>query len=197
MLSACAGYLSSPRFPNQRSSTLPASLNHKSLVTCGPSDEQQWRDVPTAKSDISLTAICTPAIRRTSCLGGYNGTLYALNESTAARSGPSRQTGTSSARLHSDSTVYVGSSDRCLHAFAPASGDQRFTLSAPGTIYGRPAFSNGVVFFGSMDKTFMQSTARQAMPAAVLVRRSDSFGARNLNGTVYAGDSTSNALDAP
>jgi len=51
------------------------------------------------------------------------------------------------------SSVYVGSADGCLYAFAAGDGSQIFAPFCTGQkIWSTPAVSSGVVYFGSMDK---------------------------------------------
>jgi outer membrane protein assembly factor BamB len=204
-LTACRG-ITSPQgwaSPIIGSSTLLTSPNHKSLVNADLQANSRLWTFPPSKSNISLTAIYgTPAISQNLVLlGGYSGTLYALNESDGSEKW-SQATGGHivGAPVASDSTVYVGSSDRCLYAFAVDSGDEHFSPFCTGQrIWSTPAVSGGMVYFGSMDKNLYaldattgesrwQFQADGAIASTAVVD----------NGTVYVGgfDELMYALDA-
>ena len=158
LLSACTG-ITSPKgwaSPILSDNTLLVSPNHKSLVDVDLQANTRLWTFPPSKSNISLTAIYgTPALAQNLVfLGGYNGTLYALNQSDGSENWSQATKGhIVSAPVVSGSTVYVGSSDRCLYAFAAGSGDQVFTPFCTGNkIWSTPAINGGLVYFGSMDK---------------------------------------------
>jgi len=158
LLTACRGITSpqgwaSPLFTD---GTLLVSPNHTTLIDADLSANTRVWTFPPSKSNISLTALYgTPAISQGLVLvGGYNGTLYALNRSDGSEKWSQATEGhIVGGPVASDSTVYVGSADRCLYAFAISTGDQVFSPFCTGQkIWSTPAVTGGVVYFGSMDK---------------------------------------------
>ena len=106
LLTACRGVASpkgwaSPQFSRQHSPR--RRLNHKTLVAADlQANTRKWT-FPPAKSKISLTAVYgTPAVTRIrqSFLGGYNGTLYALNLSDGSEKWSQEDPGPHRRRAH-------------------------------------------------------------------------------------------------
>ncbi len=158
LLSGCRGVTSpqgwaSPVFSG---SSLYVSPNHKSLIDADLTANSRVWTFPPSKSNISLIALYgTPALSSgLVLLAGYNGTLYGLNQSDGSETWSQSTNGhIVGAPVVDGSTVYVGSSDRCLYAFTVSSGDQVFSPFCTGQkIWSTPAVANGIVYFGSMDK---------------------------------------------
>ena len=53
-----------------------------------------------------------------------------------------------------DDVVYAGCGDKSLYAFDKRSGDVLWTFDTDGAIIGTPAFSDGKLYFGSIDENF-------------------------------------------
>jgi outer membrane protein assembly factor BamB len=207
LLTACRGITSpqgwaSPVFTD---SSLLVSPNHTTLAHVDLAANSRAWTFPPSKSNITLTALYgTPALSQGLALvGGYNGTLYALNESDGTvkwfQATKGHIVGGPAAN---DSTVYVGSADRCLYAFAIASGDQQFTPFCTGQkIWSTPVVANGVVYFGSMDKKVYAidgTTGESHWPQPFSAQGAIASTAVVDNGTVYVGgfDERMYALDA-
>jgi len=192
----------SPQFTD---GTLLAAPNHKTLAAVDlQANKRDWT-FPPSKSNISLTALYgTPAVsQQTVLVGGYNGTLYALNLSDGSEEwSQATQSHIIGGPVTDDNTVYVGSADRCLYAFALDDGSQRFDRFCTGEkIWSTPAVSNGIVYFGSMDKKVYAIDAASGESRWPQPFKADgAFAATPVvdSGTVYVGglDNWMYALDA-
>jgi outer membrane protein assembly factor BamB len=207
LLTACRGVTSPQGWasPVITDSTLLATPNHHTLADVDVQANSRRWTFPPDKSKISLTALYgTPAVSQgVVLLGGYNGTLYALNQSDGSEKWSATTQGhIVGGPVASDSTVYVGSSDGCLYAFAVDSGEQRFNPVCTGQkIWSTPAISDGVVYFSSMDKNVYAIDATTGEPRWPQPFQADGAIASTPvvdSGTVYVGglDEWMYALDA-
>ena len=206
-LTACSG-IASPRgwaSPQFADNTLLAPLNHDALIAVDlEAGAKDW-EFPPPKSDVSLQALyATPAVSQGIVfVGGYNGTLYALDMADGSEKW-SQATGGHiiGGPVTGEGTVYVGSADSCLYAFAVDSGNQRFDRTCTGAkIWSTPVVSSGVVYFGSMDKKVYAIDAVSGESHWPQPFKADGAIASTLvvdGGTVYVGglDNYMYALDA-
>ncbi len=158
ILVACGG-VTSPKgwaSPVITDSTLLVSPNHHTVIAIDLTANTRHWDFPSSDSKVKLTALyATPAVSQgVVFVGGYNGTLYAINESDGSEKWSQATKGhIIGGPVVSGSSVYVGSADGCLYAFAAGDGSQIFAPFCTGQkIWSTPAVSSGVVYFGSMDK---------------------------------------------
>ncbi len=185
--------------------TLLAEPNHQTLAAADlSSGTRQWT-FPGNNSSVALKALYgTPALSQgLVMLGGYNGTLYALNLTDGSQKW-SQTTGGHivGGPVTSSDTVYVGSADFCLYAFAVDSGNQRFSpFCTDAKIWSTPALSGGTVYLSSMDKKLYALDA--ATGKALWAKPFQTDGALAStpvvdNGTVYVGafDDKFYAVDA-
>ena len=136
-------------------------------------------------------------------LGGYNGTLYALNQSDGSEKWSQVTGGHIIGGLAAgDSAVYAGSADGCLYAFAVGDGNQLFDHFCTGAkIWSTPVVSDGVVYLSSMDKKVYAIDAASGKSRWAQPFKADgAFASTPVvdGGTVYVGglDNYMYALDA-
>jgi outer membrane protein assembly factor BamB len=121
-------------------------------------ENQLWQFPPgTGKNEPSLLAIYgTPVVSNGMVfLGGYNGVLYALDLNDGSVKWAQATKGhIVGGPAVADDTVYIGSGDRCLYAFATDSGDPRpgWPFCTGGKVWSTPVVDGGTVYLASMDK---------------------------------------------
>ena len=207
LLTACGGVASPQGWagPQFADGTLLASLGHNTLVAADLQTNSRDWTFPPSKSRISLTALYgTPAVaQQTVLVGGYDGTLYALNLSDGAEKWSQETQGRIiGGPVVGVDTVYVGSADGCLYAFALDDGSRRFDSFCTGAkIWSTPAVANDIVYFTSMDKKVYAIDAATGEPKWTQPFKTDGAIASSpvVDGTtVYVGsfDNWMYALDA-
>jgi outer membrane protein assembly factor BamB len=160
LLFAACGRIASPEGwadPVVTDGTALAALQRGKLSAISiDTGQETWRFPSQADKKTDLKAIYgTPAVGGGRVyVGGFNGTLYALDLTTGAVIWQQETGGAIiGAPALADGTVYVGSSDSKLYAFDAGTGTLRWTpFKTGGSIWSRPVVEGGTVYVTSMDK---------------------------------------------
>ena len=115
-----------------------------------------WQFELRGDDDANKAVYGTPAISNGIVyVGGYNGTLYALDLEDG-RDVWDKPVGDGSPIVGGPAVggglVVVGSSDGALYAFDAADGSLRWSFPTDNSIWAAPVVSDGKIFFGSMDQ---------------------------------------------
>lgn len=99
--------------------------------------------------------------------GNQHGTVYALDAGTGRERWRFETGGSvsSSAPALMGGLVFVGSGDSNMYALDADTGQERWQFEAGGAISSSPSVAKGVVYFGSVARTFMLWTPLRARSA--------------------------------
>ena len=160
LLFAACGQIASPEGwadPVVTDGTILVTLERGKLSAIDmDTDQETWRFPSKDDKDRDLKAIYgTPVIGEDRVyVGGFNGTLYALDLATGSVIWEQKTDGAIiGGPALAGGTVYVGSSDNKLYAFDAETGAPGWpAFKTGGAIWSRPVVEDGTVYVTSMDK---------------------------------------------